>query len=60
MDGFKNVIVRGLGIDSVLLPAAALIGYAVLFFGLATWRFWPARNADIYAQSVLPIPLPLS
>ena len=40
MDGFKNVIVRGLGMDSVLLPAAALIGYAALFFGLATWRFW--------------------
>ncbi len=44
MDGFKNVIVRGLGIDSVLLPAAALIGYAVLFFGLATWRFWAGEE----------------
>lgn len=44
MDGFKNVIVRGLGIDSVLLPAAALVGYAVLFFGLATWRFWTAEE----------------
>jgi ABC-2 type transport system permease protein len=44
LDGFKNVIVRGLGIDSVLLPAAALIGYAVLFFGLATWRFWASEE----------------
>jgi len=44
MDGFKNVIVRGLGIDSVLLPAAALIGYAALFFGLATWRFWAGEE----------------
>jgi ABC-2 type transport system permease protein len=39
MDGFKNIIARGLGFDSVLLPVAALLGYAVLFFGLALWRF---------------------
>jgi ABC-2 type transport system permease protein len=44
LDGFKNVIVRGLGIDSVLLPAAALIGYAALFLGLATWRFWVSEE----------------
>jgi ABC-2 type transport system permease protein len=39
MDGFKNIVARGLGFNSVLLPAAALLGYAVLFFGLAIWRF---------------------
>jgi ABC-2 type transport system permease protein len=39
MDGFKNITARGLGFNSVLLPAAALIGYAILFFGLAMWRF---------------------
>lgn len=39
MDGFKNITVRGLGISSVLLPAAALVGYAILFFGTAAWRF---------------------
>lgn len=38
MDGFKNISVRGLGFESVLLPAGALIGYAVLFFSLAVWR----------------------
>ncbi len=38
MDGFKNITLRGLGFDSVLLPAAALIGYAGLFFALAFWR----------------------
>ncbi len=38
MDGFKNICVRGLGFESVLLPAAALAGYAVLFFALAAWR----------------------
>jgi ABC-2 type transport system permease protein len=39
MDGFKNIIARGLGLDSVLLPAAALVGYAVLFSALAVGRF---------------------
>jgi ABC-2 type transport system permease protein len=39
MDGFKNIVARGLGFNSVLLPAAALLGYAILFFGLAAWRF---------------------
>jgi ABC-2 type transport system permease protein len=39
MDGFKNVSIRGLGLDSVLLPASALIGYAILFFIIAAWRF---------------------
>lgn len=39
MDGFKNVVVRGLGTSAALLPAAALCGYAVLFFALAGWRF---------------------
>jgi ABC-2 type transport system permease protein len=40
MDGFKNVSIRGLGIDAALLPAAALLGYAALFFLLAAWRLW--------------------
>jgi ABC-2 type transport system permease protein len=39
MDGFKNISARGLGFNSVLLPAAALLGYAILFFVLAAWRF---------------------
>jgi ABC-2 type transport system permease protein len=39
MDGFENVVARGLGFNSVVLPAAALIGYAVLFFVLAAGRF---------------------
>ncbi|MCJ7432637.1 MAG: ABC transporter permease, partial [Anaerolineales bacterium] len=38
MDGFKNVIVRGFGFDSVLIPSAVLAGYATLFFALAAWR----------------------
>jgi hypothetical protein len=39
MDGFENIVARGLGLDSVLLPAAALVGYAVVFFVLAVGRF---------------------
>ena len=38
MDGFENICTRGLGFESVLIPSAALAGYAVLFFLLATWR----------------------
>jgi ABC-2 type transport system permease protein len=39
MDGFENIVARGLGFESVLLPAAALLGYAAFFFLLAVWRF---------------------
>jgi ABC-2 type transport system permease protein len=38
MDGFENICARGLGFESVLLPSAALAGYALLFFSLAVWR----------------------
>jgi hypothetical protein len=39
MDGFQAVVVRGLGLHSVLLPAGVLLAYALGFFGLAVWRF---------------------
>ncbi len=39
MDGFKNIVARGLGFNSVLIPVAALAGYTLLFFILAAWRF---------------------
>jgi ABC-2 type transport system permease protein len=39
MDGFQNILVRGLGLGSVLLPAGILLAYALGFFGLATWSF---------------------
>jgi ABC-2 type transport system permease protein len=44
MDGFENIVARGLGFNTVLLPAAALIGYGLLFFILAVRRF---RNVGI-------------
>lgn len=39
MDGFENIIIRGLGLESVLLPAGILLAYGALFFALAVWRF---------------------
>jgi ABC-2 type transport system permease protein len=39
MDGFQNMLIRGLGLRSTLLPAAVLLGYALLFFSVAVWRF---------------------
>jgi ABC-2 type transport system permease protein len=39
MDGFQNIVMRGLGLNSALLPAGILLAYAVVFFALAVWRF---------------------
>lgn len=39
MDGFQNIVVRGLGLQSVLLPASIMLAYAAVFFILAVWRF---------------------
>jgi ABC-2 type transport system permease protein len=39
MIGFQNIVVRGLGTSSALQPAAILLGWALLFFFLAVWRF---------------------
>lgn len=44
MDGFKNVIIRGFGLDSVLVPAGALALYALVFFSLAAWRLYVAEE----------------
>jgi len=44
MDGFENIVARGLGFESVLLPAVALVGYAVAFFALAVWRLSAAEE----------------
>jgi ABC-2 type transport system permease protein len=38
MDGFQNVVVRGLGLSSVLAPAGIMLAYAVVLFALAVWR----------------------
>ncbi|HEX5840244.1 MAG TPA: ABC transporter permease, partial [Anaerolineales bacterium] len=39
MNGLQNILIRGLGFESVGLPALILLAYAGLFFLLAVWRF---------------------
>lgn len=39
IDGFQNIVMRGLGFTSVLLPAGMLMLYTLAFFALAVWRF---------------------
>jgi ABC-type Na+ efflux pump permease subunit len=44
LDGFRNVAIRGLGVNAVLMPAAVLAGFALFFFTLAIWRFYAAEE----------------
>jgi ABC-2 type transport system permease protein len=39
MDGFQNIIIRGLGLESVLIPSLVLVCFALACFALAIWRF---------------------
>ncbi len=39
MNGYQNILMRGLGFESAYLPALVLLVYALGFFGLAVWRF---------------------
>lgn len=39
MTAFKNIIERGQGLNSVLLPVLIVSGFAIVIFGLAVWRF---------------------
>ena len=39
MNGFQNILIRGLGLDSAILPALILAAYALGFFAIAVWRF---------------------
>ncbi len=39
MEGFQNIVLRGLGLGSVLLPAGILMAFTAVFFVLAVWRF---------------------
>lgn len=44
MEGFENIVIRGLGLRSVLAPVGITLAYAVGFFGLAVWRFSVTSN----------------
>jgi ABC-2 type transport system permease protein len=39
MNGYQNILVRGLGLGSTWLPVLVLLAYSLAFFGLAVWRF---------------------
>lgn len=39
MDGFQNIVMRGMGMESVLLPGAVLLSFAGALFGIAAWQF---------------------
>jgi ABC-2 type transport system permease protein len=43
MTGLQNVLVRGLGLGSAVIPSAALLGFAALFGGGAYLRFRKAE-----------------
>lgn len=39
MEGMLNIVLRGQGLQGVLLPAGVLLGFAALFFLVGIWRF---------------------
>ncbi|MGH2593669.1 MAG: ABC transporter permease [Anaerolineae bacterium] len=39
LTAYQDVLVRGYGLEGILPEAAALLGFAVVFFGIALWRF---------------------
>jgi len=39
LDAFRGIVLRGYGIANVLPAVGIALGYAVVFFGVATWRF---------------------
>ena len=39
LNGFQNVIVRGLGVMDVLPSVGVLMTFALVFWGVAIWRF---------------------
>lgn len=39
MNGLQNILIRGLGLESVWMAVGMLSAYALVFFVLAVWRF---------------------
>jgi len=39
LDAFRGIVLRGYGIVNVLPAVGIALGYAAVFFGVATWRF---------------------
>jgi ABC-type transport system involved in multi-copper enzyme maturation permease subunit len=44
MNGYQNILMRGLGWESAWMPTLMLSVYALGFFVLAVWRF---RKMDV-------------
>lgn len=44
MNGYQNILIRGLGLESAWMPTLVLLAYALGFFVLAVWRF---RKMDV-------------
>jgi ABC-2 type transport system permease protein len=44
MNGYQNILMRGLGSESAWLPALIVLAYTCGFFALAVWRF---RKMDL-------------
>jgi hypothetical protein len=38
MDGFRDIVVRGYGVEVVLMPVGVLLLWALGLFGLTVWR----------------------
>jgi ABC-2 type transport system permease protein len=39
MNGYQNILIRGLGLESAWMPTLIILAYALGFFLLAVWRF---------------------
>lgn len=39
MQGLLDIVLRGAGVNTILLPAGVLLGFAILFFSIGAWRF---------------------
>jgi ABC-type multidrug transport system permease subunit len=39
MDGFQDIIIRGLGLEAVVLNIVILLAYSLVFFAIGAWRF---------------------
>lgn len=39
MRGFTDIVIRGQGVQAVLLETAVLLAFALVFFAIAVWRF---------------------
>jgi ABC-2 type transport system permease protein len=39
LQGFQDIMVRGMGLNDILPESGILLGFALLFFSIALWRF---------------------